>query len=101
MSLSLLTIQLIANHKEGVPKTGENFKKVLLARGAANLKEPEYEHMFCMEALVEALKQSPKEGVPLKMLQQMRQLVLRGMEDVFRRGLTGKLPASVMLIQLR
>lgn len=101
VSVSLSVVRRFSDREKGVPKEDKSFKRALLARGPLMAIESEHEHMLRFEALTEALEQATQEGIPLGLLKKMEKLVLREIEDVFREGLTGKLPASVTSMRLR
>lgn len=63
--------------------------------------EPQHKCMLRVKFFTKALELVAQEGMPLQLLQEMRELVLGEMEDVLRRGLAGIPPALVTPMQLR
>lgn len=65
------------------------------------MMKPEHEHMLEVEALTRALQRAALEGISLKLQEEMRELVLRDMEAVFRRRLTDEPLVLVTPMRLR
>lgn len=62
---------------------------------------PKHEDILRVKAFPKILKRAVQEGMPLELLQNIQELALGGVEDAFRWGLAGKLPALVTTIRLR
>lgn len=52
-------------------------------RGPAVVMEPTHDHMFPVESLIENPKQAAQDGMLLELLQEMRELVVGDIKDVF------------------